>query len=101
MVRFQATQMLPWPGKRDRMAAVAERETDASAARVDTTVLDAVTQGKRLYHQLFLNAEARRINRDQRAIVDALVDIANGRLGAGAGTTSSRCRRRRPCWTTT
>lgn len=85
MVRFQATQMLPWPGKRNRMAAVAERETDAAAAHVDTTVLDAVTQGKRLYHQLYLNSEARRINRDQRAIVDALVDIANGRLGAGVG----------------
>lgn len=86
MVRFQATQMLPWPGKRDRMAAVAERETDAAAAHVDTTVLDAVTKGKRLYYQLYLNSEARRINRDQRAIVDALVDIANGRLGAGVGS---------------
>ena len=86
MVRFQAAQMLPWPGKRDRMAAVAERETDAAGARVDTSVLDAVTQGKRLYHQLFLNAQARRINRDQRQIVDALIDIANGRLGAGVGS---------------
>lgn len=86
MVRFQATQMLPWPGKRDRMATVAERETDAAAARVDTTLLDAVTQGKRLYHQLYLNAEARRINRDQRQIVDALVEIANGRLGASVGS---------------
>jgi cobalt-zinc-cadmium efflux system outer membrane protein len=86
MVRFQATQMLPWPGKRDRMAVVAERETDAASARVDTTVLDALTQGKRLYHQLYLNAEARRINRDQRQIVDALVEIANGRLGAGVGS---------------
>ena len=86
MVRFQATQMVPWPGKRDRMAAVAERETDAAGARVDATVLDAVTQGERLYHQLVLNAEARRINREQRQIVDALVEIANGRLGAGAGS---------------
>jgi cobalt-zinc-cadmium efflux system outer membrane protein len=86
MVRFQATQMLPWPGKRDRMAAVAERETDAAAAHVDTTVLDAMTQGRRLYHQLYLNSEARRINRNQRAIVDALVDIANGRLSSGVGS---------------
>jgi len=85
MVRFQATQMVPWPGKRDRMATVAERESDAAAAHVDTTVLDAVTQGKRLYYQLYLNSEARRINRDQRTIVDALVDVANGRLGAGVG----------------
>jgi outer membrane protein TolC len=86
MVRFLATQMLPWPGKRDRMAAVAERETDAASARVDTTVLDAVTQGRRVYYQLYLNAEARRINREQRQIVDALVEIANGRLGAGVGS---------------
>lgn len=86
MVRFQATQMLPWPGKRDRMSAVAERETDAASARLDTTVLDAVTQGKRLYHRLYLNAEARRINRAERSIVDALVEIANGRLAAGIGS---------------
>ncbi len=85
MVRFQATQMLPWPGKRDRMAAVAEREADAATARVETTVLDAVTRGKRLYHQLYLNVEAQRINRDQRQLVDALVEIATGRLSAGVG----------------
>jgi outer membrane protein, heavy metal efflux system len=86
MVRFQATQMLPWPGKRDRMAAVAERETDAASARLDATVLNAVTQGKRIYHQLYLNAEARRFNREQRQIVDALVEIANGRLASSVGS---------------
>ena len=68
------------------MATVAERETDAASARVDTTVLDALTQGRRLYYQLYLNAEARRVNREQRQIVDALVEIANGRLGAGVGS---------------
>jgi cobalt-zinc-cadmium efflux system outer membrane protein len=86
MIRFQAMQMFPWPGKRDRMSAVAERETDAATARLDATILDAVTQGKRLYHQLFLNAEARRINREQRQIVDALVEVANGRLSSGVGS---------------
>jgi outer membrane protein TolC len=85
MIRFQATQMFPWFGKRDRMAAVAEREAEARNARAELTMLDVVSEGKRLYFQLLLNRESRRINRDQRAVVDTVVKVATGRLGAGTG----------------
>ena len=77
--------MLPWFGKRDRMAAVAEREAEAVAARADATVLDVVTAGRRAYYGLVLNREARRINREQRAIVDTVVEVAIGRLRSGGG----------------
>jgi hypothetical protein len=73
MLRLMGWQMLPWFGKRDRMAAVAEREADAVAARADTTVLDLVTAGRRSYYGLLLNRYARAINREQRAIVDTVV----------------------------
>lgn len=85
MLRLTATQMLPWFGKRDRMAAVAEREADAASARADTTVLDVVTAGKRAYYELLLNRQARAINREQRAIVNIVVQVALGRLRSGAG----------------
>lgn len=85
MLRLQASQMFPWFGKRDRMAAVATRETDASAARADAVVLDLVAETKRIFHPLVLNRSARRINREQRAIVDTIVEVAIGRLRAGTG----------------
>ncbi len=85
MLRLTATQMIPWFGKRDRMAAVAEREADAVAARADMTVLDLVAAGKRGYYGLVLNREARRVNREQRALVDTVVAITVGRLRSGGG----------------
>ncbi len=85
MFRFQATQMLPWFGKRDRMAAVAEREAEARVARAELTMLDVVAAGKRLYFQLVLNREWRRINRDQRAVVDTIVKVATARLRTATG----------------
>lgn len=85
MVRLIGMQMLPWFGKRDRMAAVAEREAEAMAARADVTVLDLVTAGRRAYHGLLLNRHARSINREQRAIVDTVVEVTIGRLRSGGG----------------
>jgi outer membrane protein TolC len=85
MVRVIGTQMLPWFGKRDRMARVAEREADAVAARADRTVLDVVAAGKRAYYDLVLNRQARAINREQRAIVDTVIEVATGRLASGTG----------------
>jgi outer membrane protein TolC len=85
MVRLMAWQMIPWFGKRDRMAAVAEREAEAVAARADTTVLDLVTAGKRAYYGLLLNRYALSINREQRALVDTVVEITIGRLRSGGG----------------
>ncbi|HEY0709808.1 MAG TPA: TolC family protein [Polyangia bacterium] len=85
MFRFQARQMFPWFGKRDRMAAVAAHEADARAAQADVTMLDVVAEGKRLYFQLLLNREARRINRQQREVIDTVVTIATVRLRSGTG----------------
>lgn len=83
MLRLQANQMLPWPGKRARMTRVAERESQAADAREAGILLDAVTQAKRIYYELYLNMEARRVNREQRAIADTLVDVVTGRLASG------------------
>lgn len=83
MLRLQANQMLPWPGKRARMTRVAERESQVAEARERAVLLDAVTQAKRIYHGLYLNMEARRVNREQRAIADTLVDVVTGRLASG------------------
>lgn len=83
MLRLQASQMLPWPGKRDSMTRVAERESQVAEARESTVLLDAVTQAKRIYYGLYLNREARRINREQRTIADTLVEVVTAQLAAG------------------
>jgi outer membrane protein TolC len=83
MLRLQANQMLPWPGKRERMTRVAERESQVVGARERAVMLDAVTQAKRIYYGLYLNMEARRVNREQRAIAETLVDVVTGRLASG------------------
>ena len=83
MWRFQVTQMLPWPGKRDRMERMAVRESHVAGARERAVLLNAVTQAKRIYFSLYLNMEARRVNREQRAIADTLVDVVTGRLASG------------------
>ena len=86
MLRVQASQMFPWFGKRDRMAAVAAPESEASAARADAVVLDLVSESRRLYQQLVLNRAARQLNREQRAIVDTVVQVAMVRLRTGTGS---------------
>jgi outer membrane protein TolC len=83
MLRLQASQMLPWPGKRSRMTRVAEREAEVAGARERAVLLDTVTRAKRIYFGLYLNLEARRVNREQRAIADTLVDVVTGRLASG------------------
>jgi outer membrane protein TolC len=83
MWRLQANQMVMWPGKRARMGRVAERESEVAGAKASGALLDAVTQAKRIYYSLYLNREARRVNREQRAIADMLVDVVTGRLASG------------------
>lgn len=83
MLRMQANQMLPWPGKRARMTRVAEFESEVAQARGRGVLLDAVTRARRIYYDLYLNLEARRVNREQRAIADTLVDVVTGRLASG------------------
>jgi cobalt-zinc-cadmium efflux system outer membrane protein len=65
------------------MTRVAERESQVAGARQRAVLLEAVTQAKRLYYALYLNMEARRVNREQRAIADTLVDVVTGRLASG------------------
>lgn len=83
MLRLQANQMLPWPGKRARMVRVAERESQVADAKEGAVLLDAITEAKRIYYSLYFNMEARRVNREQRAIADTLVDVVTGRLASG------------------
>lgn len=83
MLRLQASQMLPWPGKRGLMARVAEGESRVAAARERAVRVDALTQAKRIYYGLFLNMEARRVNREQRAIAETLAEVVTGRLASG------------------
>ena len=83
MNRFQVNQMLPWPGKRSAMEKVAKKEADVYQARAAGTSLEIVASAKRLYYGLYLNQEKRRINREQRGIIDTLIELVTAQLSAG------------------
>jgi outer membrane protein, heavy metal efflux system len=83
MLRLQAGQMVPWPGKRGAMAKVAEREAEAAGARSGVVRLDALTAARRVYYQLYLNSSLRTLNREQYELVKTLVEIAIGQVKAG------------------
>ena len=55
MLRYQATQMLMWPGKLGLMQAAAEQRTGATQADAKTLKLDLIRDAKRAYWMLRLN----------------------------------------------
>jgi cobalt-zinc-cadmium efflux system outer membrane protein len=83
MMRLQINQMIPWPGKRSAMEKVAQKEADVYQAKISTTSIELFASAKRAYYQLYLNQEQRRINREQSAIIETLVELVTAQLSAG------------------
>lgn len=85
MVRYQATQMFPWPGKLPLMRTAVERQRDAAGADVDVRRLDLRLEAKRAYFMLALNAKRREINRASRSLAVTIAQATLGRYSAGLG----------------
>ena len=85
MVRYQATQMFPWPGKLPLMRTAVERQRDAAGADVDVRRLDLRLEAKRAYFMLALNASRREINRASRNLAATIAQASLGRYATGVG----------------
>jgi outer membrane protein TolC len=85
MVRYQLTQMVPWPGKLGFMQSAVEQQEQGAAASLDVRKLDLRLQAKRGYTMLGLNAKRREINRANRNLSATIASAALGRYGSGAG----------------
>ncbi len=85
MVRYQVTQMFPWPGKLPLMRAAVERQRDGAGAELDVRKLDLRLEAKRAYYMLVLVDVRRQINRATRGVAVTIAQAALARYGAGLG----------------
>ena len=85
MIRYQATQMFPWPGKLGLMRSAAEHQRDAAGADVDVRKLDLRFDAKRAFYMLALNAKRREITRASRSLASTIAQASLGRYSTGVG----------------
>ena len=85
MVRYQVSQMLPWPGKLGLMEDALARRADGKAALTRAQEVELVLQARRAYLMLAMNAGLRRVNRASRDLLTTIANTALARYGAGVG----------------
>jgi outer membrane protein, heavy metal efflux system len=85
MVRYQLSQMLPWPGKLGLMEDAVARRADARAALARVREVELVREAKRAYLMLALNTGLRQLNRASRELLTTVVNTALARYGSGTG----------------
>jgi hypothetical protein len=74
MIRYQATQMFPWPGKLPLMRSAVEKQQEAAGADVDVRRFDRLLDAKRAFYVLALNAPRREIDRASRSLATTIAD---------------------------
>jgi len=85
MLRYQVSQMLPWPGKLRLMEEAVARRGDGKAALAQAREVELVREAKRAYLMLALNTGLRQINRASRDLLTTIVNTALARYGSGIG----------------
>jgi outer membrane protein, heavy metal efflux system len=85
MVRYQVSQMVPWPGKLTLMEQAMARKTDGRAAIARVRALDLEQEAKRAYLMLCLNAGLRQVNQRGRELLTTIAEAALARYSAGTG----------------
>lgn len=85
---FRISQKLPFPGKRRLAGAVAERDAEVSRHNAEGTALDAVSEVKRAYFDLWEAHEKLLIYSREKEILQRFARIAESRYGTGTVTQS-------------
>ena len=85
MVRYQVSQMVPWPGKLQLMEEALARRADGRAALAQGKQLDLARDAKRAYFMLAQNAGFRALNQSSRDLLATVVNAALARYGTGVG----------------
>lgn len=85
MVRYQLSQMVPWPGKLGLMEQAMARRADGRAALARVRALDVEQEAKRAYWMLCLNWGLRQLNHSSRELLTTVANAALARYSAGVG----------------
>ncbi len=81
---MNASQQIPWHGKLDTRASVAEAETNVARAQLAAAELDVIEQVKRAYYELYYIQKAIRITEDDKKLLIDLTKIAEAKYRTGA-----------------
>lgn len=83
MISYQVSQMVMFPGKRALMAREAAAGVDMARASLEVTRQDLLAAGRKMYFDLYLNAQERRINLKNQQLVEQFRQLALARYSAG------------------
>lgn len=83
MISYQVSQMVMFPGKRALMAREAAAGIDMARASLEITRQDLLAAGRKMYFDLYLNVQERRINLANQRLVDQFRQLALARYSAG------------------
>ncbi len=78
-----ATQAVPWFGKLDARAEVAEAETEMARRELAAAELTVIEQVKRAYYELYFIQKATRITEDDKKLLTDLSAIAESKYRTG------------------
>ena len=82
-VRFEISQKLPWPGKRDFRGANAAAEADAAARDLDDARLQLVESTRAALADLFVAERAMAVNREAQDLLKGFRQNAQSRYKTG------------------
>lgn len=85
MLRWQAQQMLPWPGKLGLMRAAADGQVAGSTAAAETRRLDVALQARQAWWMLAMAARRLEVNRMAGGLLAGIVNATRARYSAGTG----------------
>ena len=85
---ISASQKIPWMGKLDAKAAVAESQADVARASLAATELATVAQVKRAYYNLYFIQQSLAVTEEEQQLLAGFRDVADTRYQAG--TTSQQ-----------
>jgi outer membrane protein TolC len=83
-VEAMVSQEVPWFGKLHALSQAAEAEADMARAQLAAAELDVIEQVRRAYYQLYFVEQSLRITRDNRKLLEDVLQIADVRYRTGA-----------------
>lgn len=80
---LSASQNLPWFGKLDARASVAEAQTNVARARLAAVELATIAKVKRAYFELYFIQQAIAVTQEEQELLGDIRDVANSRYQTG------------------
>lgn len=82
-IGFMVSQPLPYPGKRDLKASIAEREADVQAQQIEAARLSVTSRVKQAYYRLAYTYAVGDVLTRNRDVLDTLLKVSENRYTVG------------------